>query len=650
MREFGNRVFKYRFLIGAAFVLIAVIFHLSGSSIGMWSLYLPEAGDDGVLLGTSRYIRSDEWAMSTVISFGQTYEGGFTWFNDALRGMDTDMILASNAPVLGLISLTRVFSMGYVLFGIDGGLSFFWYGRLTALFLVTLEFFLLVTNKKKGLSLFGTLLLVFSAAIQWWFHTSALLECIMYGQLAALAFDAYFKTRDCRKRLLLGLGLGALGYAYALALYPAWQVPLVYVFAGMILWVILKYWKKTRFGLKDILPILLALLVLGAGLMNFFITSREGMEAVNGTVYPGARFETGGGAFLSMFQYINTIFYPFKEQGIVGNVCEQSVMFDLFPLGIIAAAAVLAGLPEKLGKGKKKSRGAMDPLLVILLAVNLFFIFWCATGFPAFLAKITFMSNCQPARVLVIFGYVNIILLIRALSLFKDRAAGLAIPGWKAACFAVLFSLVVCTMAKLAQYNYVSLWMFAAEVFALGLLVFGLLAGLKKLFIPLLAVVLFCTGVAVNPVRCGTDVIYENPLVKLIESVNETKEGLWLVDNMDYPMINIPLFVGARTLNSTNNYPAMERWELLDPEGEQEYLYNRYAHIKAVLTKDGPAGFEEGITGDRLTVNLTPEELELFGVNYILTNRDLSAMNGEDAQFVKLGEVDEFFVYECVYQ
>ena len=328
----GNILYRFRWLIGAAVILLAVAFGLSGSSIGMWAEYLPGCTDTGLLAGTPRSIRADEWAVSTVCSFAQTYDGEFQYFSDILRGTDTDMVLASNAPVLDPVAVTRLFSMGYVLFGINGGLAFFWVSRLVVLFLVTFEFLMLLTEKQKGWSLAGTLLVTFSGAVQWWFHTSALLECIVYGELAVLVLHRYFHVKELWKRLLYALGMGLLGFSYTLALYPAWQVPLVYVFLAVFVWQLLELKQEgaLKTGPKDGACVLLAAGVCACGVLYFFSRSASGIEAVNNTVYPGTRFVTGGDLRLEFFQYANSIFYPLVQEGVAYNVCEQAMFFDFF--------------------------------------------------------------------------------------------------------------------------------------------------------------------------------------------------------------------------------------------------------------------------------------------------------------------------------
>ena len=70
--------------------------------------------------------------------------------------------------MLDITLLGKPFNIGYIIFGAERGLSFFWYGKVIALMLVSFEFFMLITNKKKLISLLGMILVVFSAATQWW--------------------------------------------------------------------------------------------------------------------------------------------------------------------------------------------------------------------------------------------------------------------------------------------------------------------------------------------------------------------------------------------------------------------------------------------------------------------------------------------------
>ena len=70
------------------------------------------------------------------------------------------------------------------------------------------------------------------------------------------------------------------------------------------------------------------------------------------------------------------------------------------------------------------------------------------------------------------------------------------------------------------------------------------------------------------------------PVLQEISKIHESDEqALWIVEGMELPFLNAPIMVGAPTINSTNTYPDLERWRILDKSGKYEKNYNRYAHI-----------------------------------------------------------------------
>ena len=78
---FAERLYQLRYLVAAVILLCSVLFEISGSSIGFWSVlldgtYESSAQDtSGDLLGPSRRIRTDEWAVSTPLACSQEYQG-----------------------------------------------------------------------------------------------------------------------------------------------------------------------------------------------------------------------------------------------------------------------------------------------------------------------------------------------------------------------------------------------------------------------------------------------------------------------------------------------------------------------------------------------------------------------------------------------
>ena len=171
----------------------------------------------------------------------------------------------------------------------------------------------------------------------------------------------------------------------------------------------------------------------------------------------------------------------------------------------------------------------------------------------------------------------------------------------------------------------------------------------EKIFIAVCLTLAVVGGVTVNPLHQGTDVIYKNPLIQEIAAVvEEDGQGLWIVENMDFPYINIPIMVGAPTINCTNTYPDLERWELLDETGENEKKYNRYAHISIRLCEAEDVSFENPAP-DQLHVALPVDQLKTLNVAHILTNQDLTIYNSENIQFDLVNQIENYRIYNVKY-
>ena len=130
--------FRYRWVIGAIVIAFCTILKLHGSSIGVLGELLT-GRDVSRVWGTSRSIRTDEYVVFTEMALSQV-KSGFHWFSDVWGYTPSDMFIVYGQPVLNLTTLFRPFSMGYILFGAERGLAFYWSSRLVICFLVSFEF------------------------------------------------------------------------------------------------------------------------------------------------------------------------------------------------------------------------------------------------------------------------------------------------------------------------------------------------------------------------------------------------------------------------------------------------------------------------------------------------------------------------------
>ena len=129
-------IWRYRRMIGLAIFIVAVLFSLNGSSIGSWDKYARDASKtgDAVLIGESRDVRSDEWCVFTPMSLSQYYNH-FGRTSDILRATNTDVYMVYGQCVKDWSVVFRPFQIGYLFLDPGRGLSFYWCGRLIALFL-----------------------------------------------------------------------------------------------------------------------------------------------------------------------------------------------------------------------------------------------------------------------------------------------------------------------------------------------------------------------------------------------------------------------------------------------------------------------------------------------------------------------------------
>lgn len=634
----GNFLYKYRFIIALIIFVLCVFFEISGSSIGMWTQHInSNVTDDGVLFGVSRGIRSDEWCVLTPMMFSQSFDG-FNYFSNIIRGTSTDVFIIYGLPVLNLVQIFRPFQLGFLFLGLSKGLSFFWCGRFIALFLVTFEFFMLLTDKKKLLSFIGAIMITLAPIVQWWFAVNGIVEIFVFGELAVLLLDKYMRNNNLKKRILYLFGMVICAGGYLLVFYPAWQIPMFYVFLALAIWVIVKNRKEFKINYKDVISIIIAILIFAGFMIYILYNSWDTITTTLNTVYPGQRSETGGGVFSKYVDYIRDIFLPFKEENLISNQSESASMFGLFPIGIILSIYLIDR------KNKK------DLSLILMLIVYAFLSFWMMFGFPEIISKITLLSYSASSRLYLAIGFLDVLLLIKSMSLiekpFKKR--------WSII-FAVFISCILVYLCELCNKDYLGLkecLVLLIMCIYLIYFVFRFNSKYGKYFFTIGIIgVMLISGFFVNPIRTGIDVIYDSDVIKAVQEINSEEEGKWITVNLSFVNGNYILMAGVPVINSTNTYPDLEKWGLLDEDEKYLDIYNRYAHITINLYQDDEEIENKFVLNlaDSFTVNMTVEDLETLEVKYIFTTDDLEEFSSDNIIFEEVYNDYGYRIYRLNY-
>nr|WP_156913182.1 hypothetical protein [Acetobacterium dehalogenans] len=462
---------------------------------------------------------------------------------------------------------------------------------------------------------------------------------LVFGQLALIMITLYMNNQNYYKRSLYALVVLICAGGYILTFYPAWQVPLAYVFLVLFIGVVLENRKHFHWNKKDVGIGLGLILFLSIGMIYILAKSGGTISSVMNTVYPGGSAETGGNQFSRLFLYPGNLFFAFSRELTYANFCELAVYFDFFPMGIILTGWVLF-------KQKKA-----DIFLILMLLANTALILWCLFSWPEWLAKATLLSYSKPVRAFLAVGFLNILLLIKALVLFEG-----GFSKWIKVGAALLMSVVITLLSRELYEGYLDLKMNILILFLLFGSFYVILSGNKdwarKALLVISLAIVFVAGLFVNPVVSGLDAVYQQNLIKKIQQINSADNGLWIVDSgaeIGFPIINLPLMAGAPTINSTNVYPVLERWHLLDPDGSEEDIYNRYAHISMNLTNTNSETNFALKSPDLFEVNLNIADLEKLEVSYVFSKRDLSTLSNEEVSLIELADENGFKIYTVNY-
>ena len=648
LRKMYEFIHNHRYKIACAFLLFVMIFKYSGSSIVEFNSEIQPHIDNTryhTLLGQTRRIRTDEWATSTTYILSQSKtEVPFQYFSDVLRGTPTDMFTVANSPVLDILMIGRPFQLGFMLFGTDAGLSFYWYARLVAMMLGSYELCLILTKRNKKVSLCGMIVITFSAAVQWWYC----MQVLIWGQIVVVLVDKFMTTNKKRNKYLCALGILVSGLSYIFEFYPAWQISFGYVFLALIIWILIKNikYEKYRFTKHDVAVIVITLLCIALLLGRWYMLSKDTLAAEMNTDYPGERNEVGGGA-LNLYSYFYNIFFPTEEYL---NPCEYSSMLSLFPIPLILGLIYVIR--------NKKDLHFWIPMLV----VGGFLSIWCVYGFPEFLAVLTKMSMSTAGRASIPLGTVCIYILIYLIGNFEtdDKLINKKLSYILSGIF-ILFIIYKAktTIGFAEEFHYLDKFkiLLGGEIFLA--LIFGVLninnEKIKNYTIYGLIAVALITGLGVNPVIRTTDVLYTKPVaIKMQEIKKENPDAIWAVNDAGWYKNDYAVANGIRTINSTAVYPNFELFEkILGEKAKEEEIrkiYNRYAHVNFEVTDE--ESNVELLFADNIAIKVNYKDLQKLNIEYILSTVDLNKnfKDNEDARstFKEIYNEDKIYIYEVL--
>ncbi|MBM7710564.1 DUF7657 domain-containing protein [Enterococcus xiangfangensis] len=625
-----DQIIRFRYIIGIVFLFIIVALNLNGSSIGSWDKIVSERSDDktsDVIFGENREVRSDEWMVQTPFYFSQA-ESDYPVVNKQYGKEGQNMIIAYNSPVKDLTLIGKPFNWGFLFLGKERGLSFYWGFKIIGMLLLSFELVMILTKRNKYLSLLGSFWITFSPAIQWWFmqHVGDLIFftlAIMVGIYHFIAQHEKVRLRLAMMALIVINGIG-----FVLVLYPAHQVPLVYLILFWLFGILIHFRKELVLDIWDLPIIIGGLGIIGVVLSHFYSTSKEAIDATLNTIYPGKREASGGGRPPSdYFLFLTNWKIPFNDFDFHGtNNGEIASYFNFFPLTILLSPFIFFS-----------KRGKEEKYLGIILGLFCCFIFgWTFFGYSHGFAKALMLTYVTSTRGLVTLGFGTVLLSLWMINFIWQYAK---IPGWlKLVFLGLVIVLATHSLTTSVMGLYFNKLEMITTLVVFALILFSLLFKLKKTFLIAMSVVVLASGIFVNPVVHGTGAIDKKVLAEeIIKIKNEDPNAVWLSEGDLY---NFPPALGVKTINSVRFYPDMKLWHKIDPKRKNEKIYNRYAHTRAFITADKTKFHLD--RPDNFTVNINFTDCKKLGVQYVISNRPLEDYNALNyAQFEQLYGPDD---------
>ena len=655
-RRFLHALHTYRWWIGCSLIIVFTLLRISGSSLAFISNHIGGEPYKGTLFGIPRSIRSDEWSVFTPLAFSQAYSG-YSRISSIPEASSIDMTMIFGQPAWALATFFRPFLWGFMLFGSDRGLAFFWCARLVVLLLVSYEFGRWLTKDNRQLATAYGVLVGLAPIVQWWFAINSTAEALIFGQAAVLLFRGYLRANSKLRIWLLAMAAMYCLGGFALVLYPPLQIPLAYVYGLLVIWLIICCHRDERLPnrslLSMIVPIAVAFVALLICILAVIYTFRQAILTVFSTVYPGSRISHGQGLLPYLMDYTANLFMPLEEHQVIPNAPERAMFFSLFPIGLILSIWTLL---------KKR-----DGLIALLLVCDLFFMIYGLFGFPDWLCHISLMGRTTIGRVKFALGFIDLILLFRSLSLLHtdESDEALLIASEKASAKTRLLRNAILAIVTAALLIGATVLLSPAYplrkiylVSLMSLLIIMLLAVFEwisgrgyasRLFLSSVLIVVLA-GFCVNPIQQGSQSIREGPFVDMalkevsrIHNSANDRPTVFITDDSIHGQALIAN--GIPTVNSVNVYPQLKRWHTIDPQHTSEWIYNRYAYVNIDFTNTGSPTFKLAAP-DRMIVSSPVKDLHKIGVTHVLTGRDLAEFVNGHRFLRKVETRDHLNLYE----
>lgn len=606
----------YLLFIALIFILFSS-FNIHGSSVGMLSNYYGYENDSDLLLFTPRYIRSDEWlgVVSERVSSSILDESLIV---DSI-GMGQKTSAVYDVPVRHWRQLFSIPTLPFHIFSTTTAFSASWW-LASYLLILSSYLFLSLFTKNKILAIFGSLIFYFSPFLLWW-NISHLVAYVLFSFYFFVKFSSlYIDGLKLKATVYLAFAL-YFAFAFAISLYPPFQIPLIYTLAILFIGIHFSKYKLMHLT-TPLAGLFFIIITLIFGLSSYYLSFRQEIEATMNTSYPGERFETGGG--INATRLISG-FYDLQLQDDIKitnfhtNQSEtSSFMFFFLPI----LAVMMSSEIYKIINRKKVDFVAVSLILSTLLIFGYIFI-----GFPSVISRFTFFYLVTSKRAFIALGVINISSIIYYLSSYRSGKY----PRYVGVLISIFLFLSVLFYGfwlkdKYPFYIQSDLKIILISLFA-GISSVLLLFQKSKLFISSFLLFSIISTYRIQPVYKGLDILLNSDLANKVNEIDisENNNSIWIVyDSNVYS--SVIQANGVQSLGGIHMYPQYEMWKYFDDDGSDKEIWNRYANVAFQYSPNIDEVFISSPQADAVLIKINPchPVLKELGVSHIVSGNQLS--------------------------
>lgn len=650
---------KSIWLFPAILTLILIVLsclQISGSSIGVYhDIFYGNTHDEDLIVNTAKYIRSDEWIVSSQKTIAQKNNNFDIINTNTGNGEDTAVLY--DTPYKDWSLLFKPQNIGYLALPFDVAFALHWWIMAYFLVLSCYFFILMILPNKKMLAIMLSLAILFSPMVQWWYQYSTMAS-IYYCLFGAIVLLKILRSKRRSHALGWSAILAYIATCFVLVLYPPFQITCALV----TLIFIVAYAIEQRHTFKNInlrrnLLFMVIGLVLAGVIVGVFINQhKETVATIQNTSYPGKRIVQSGGYDLEhlLSSQLSPLFqsssrssgYGYSSQSIgLTNQSETSTFILLIPFLLLPIMF--------LGYKKYRKEKKIDYIVVASVATTLLLFSWMFIPGLDILGKITLLDKVPVVRSLVGWGVLNLIMIIAFIRLYQNYSKRFTIGQSSAYSLLVVIACLLINFHIMVQFPSFIDYKFAVVLaLPLATIVFLLL---RKHFI--LASFVFLTfSIAstclINPLYKGTEIITQTPISKAIREIGDNDKK-WVSE--DFHIENFATMSGQPSLTGVYSYPQLVIWKnITTPDAEN--IYNRYAHVNFVFYRDSKQYVKPKLTliqGDRFNVEIEPCDafLKQNNVGFLITSTKFEHGEAKCATLIKTVVYPklDYFIYKLTF-